>query len=147
MSVPSLDPRRWWLATALAFSAAMAGCGPGGPKIVKVTGRVTRGGQPIKDLTLNFEPASGRPSWGLTDADGRFTLHYSREQDGACVGEHKVWVVFDPKPADPNAEMARLEGRVQLPQDVQAIVEKYGRGKSPLVFNIQKAEDLDIKLD
>ncbi len=133
--------------TAL-LPAFLIGCGPGGPKLVHISGRVTRGGQPVKDLTLNFEPETGRPSWGTTDADGRFTLHYSRERDGVVLGKHRVYVSYDPPPADPAAEMARLEGRVELPQDIQAIVEEYGRENSPLTFDIQSSQDdLQIKLD
>lgn len=146
MPIPMRFHRLVPAALAALLCASLAGCG-GGPNIVNVTGRVTRGGQPVKDLTLSFEPESGRPSWGLTDADGRFTLHYSRERDGAVVGKHRVYVAYDPQPADPNAEIARLEGRVELPQDIKAILAKYGRDNSDLTFDIQKAQDLEIKLD
>jgi len=64
------------------------------------------------------------------------------------VGKHKVWVVYDPPPADPAAEIARMEGRFEMPPDIKAILEKYGKDSSPLEFDIQESrDDLDLKLD
>ena len=126
---------------------ALAGCGSSGPKIVSISGTVTRGGNPVKDLTINFVPEGGRPSWATTAADGSYTLHYTRDQDGACVGKHKVWVVYDPPPADPAAEMARMDGHFDMPPDIKAIVTKYSEGSSPLEFDIQESQTIDLKLD
>ena len=136
-----------WAAVACLSIAVLAGCGDGGPEIVDISGTVTRGGSPVADLTVNFIPESGRPSWGTTDASGGYTLHYSRERDGARVGKHKVWVVYDPPPADPAAEMARIEGHFDMPPDIRAIVEKYGKDSSPLEFDIQESQTIDLKLD
>src|SRR5579871_1652202 len=83
------------VAAALAL-ALLAGCGDDGPKVVKVTGQVTRGGKPVPNLALSFTPAVGRPSWGVTDADGRYNLKYTNTRDGAEVGTHKVTVEFAP---------------------------------------------------
>src|SRR5437588_12261353 len=72
------------------------GCGPSGPQIMRVSGTVTRGGKPVEKLVVNFWPDHGRPSWGLTDREGRYTLHYDRDRDGAVPGLHKVWVQNKP---------------------------------------------------
>jgi hypothetical protein len=63
------------------------------PDLAKdVTGRVTLKGQPVEDAIVVFEPKSGRPSSGKTDADGRFVLYYSEAYTGAVPGEHTVRV-------------------------------------------------------
>lgn len=147
MSNTCLACRCLWAVLASLSIAALAGCGGGGPKIVKISGTVTRGGSPVKDLTLNFIPEAGRPSWATTGPDGRYTLHYSRGRDGACVGKHKVWVTYDPPPADPAAEQARFEGRFDMPPDIKAILQKYGKDSSPLEFDIQETREIDLKLD
>jgi hypothetical protein len=54
---------------------ASAGCGdPDAPEIARVTGTVTRGGKPVPNLVVNFMPAEGRPSWGITDDRGRYVV-------------------------------------------------------------------------
>lgn len=139
--------RRFGIPLAGLVLLALSGCGSDGPEIVSVSGTVTRGGNPVKNLTINFVPEGGRPSWATTAADGSYTLHYTRDQDGACVGKHKVWVTYDPPPADPGAEMARIEGHFDMPPDIQAILEKYGKDTSPLEFDIQESQTIDLKLD
>ena len=106
--------------------------------MVEISGRVTRGGKPVKDLSINFIPEKGRPSWGLTDAEGRYTLHYTREQDGAVVGKHKVYVTYDPPTDDPGVYYGRMEGRFEGPDDIKAILDKYGDAKTtPLEVDIE----------
>ena len=133
---------------ASLVAVGIAGCGDRGPKVVKISGTVTRGGQPVKDLKLNFIPEKGRTSWGFTDPQGHYTLHYTRDQDGACVGKHKVFVRYEPRPSDPGAEVEMMEGRFEIPPDVKAIEEKYGdEATTPLEFDIQKSQTIDLKLD
>jgi len=135
------------LSVLALLAVTVCGCG-GGPDIVDVTGTVTRGGQPVQDLTVYFMPEEGRPSWGTTDAQGKFTLHYSRAQDGVRTGKNKVYVTYDPKPSDPGVEHGALEGRFDLPPDIQAIVEKYGnKDTTPLEFDIQKSQEIALELD
>src|SRR5262249_39554660 len=102
-----------------------AGCGGDGPRVVAVSGVVTRGGQPVPHLYLTFEPEHGRPSWAVSDAKGRFTLHYDRHQDGAAVGKHRVSVAF--KPRDPGEEEDFRTGKKQAPKELKAILQKYGK--------------------
>jgi hypothetical protein len=147
----SIDRHSGWLATALLcmIALAMLGCSRDGPKIVRISGRVTRGGRPVADLKVNFVPASGRPSWGFTDPDGRYTLHYTRDQDGACVGKHKVFVKYSPRPSDPGEEMKMLAGGFRTSPDIRAIEKRYGSQETtPLEFDIQEdRDDLDLALD
>ena len=147
----SLGRRNKWVAMILLCMTAvvMLGCRRDGPKIVRVSGRVTRGGRPVANLKVNFIPASGRPSWGFTDPDGRYTLHYTRDRDGACVGKHKVFVKYSPRPSDPGEEMKMLAGGFKIPPDIKAIEQKYGNQETtPLEFDIQEdRDDLDLAFD
>lgn len=123
-----------------------AGCGSRGPKIVKIYGTVTRGGQPVKDLTIHFVPEKGRPSWGFTDPEGRYTLHYNPKIDGAVVGKHRVYVKYEPH--DPQIQYAIFQNRFQFPPEIRAIQDKYGTPEvSPLVYDIQEGQEIDLKLD
>ena len=68
-----------------------AGCGSDGPEVVEVTGRITKGGQPVSNVVVQFYPEKGRPSAGRTDDDGRYELEFSEEiPKGALPGVHKV---------------------------------------------------------
>src|SRR5262245_51132847 len=41
---------------------ALAGCGPGGPEIAHVAGRVTMDGKPLSNAAVVFVPETGRPA-------------------------------------------------------------------------------------
>jgi hypothetical protein len=92
-----------------------------------------------------FHPEVGRPSWGFTDDKGHFTLEYTRDQDGALLGKHKVTVRAKP-PASAEEEFS---GRSSAPPDIAALRQKFGdAATTPLEVEIQKAvSDLEVKLD
>lgn len=75
-----------------AIGLMSAGCGGGdGPPLTKVSGTVKLGGKPLPNATVTFEPASGkRPSYGVTDASGRYTLKFTQNSLGAVRDEHVV---------------------------------------------------------
>jgi hypothetical protein len=127
------------LMTVLA--ALLGGCSPGGPTVVPVSGVLTRNGKPVPNLEVYFMPTHGRNSVGMADENGRFTLGYTPDQDGALVGTHTVFVVFNP----PQTTSERLAA----PAEMRPILEKYGTmDTSPLRVEITKAvSDLEIKLD
>jgi hypothetical protein len=127
----------WWAGSIAAL--AITGCAGGdAPDVVPVTGVATRNGQPIPSVTLCFQPASGRPSLGECDAQGKFKLRYTREQDGAKIGTHTVYVLYSTE-ASPGP----------APKDIKAITDKYGTPEiSPLKIEIKKREDnLEVRLD
>ena len=135
----------FWLAFfPLAF---VHGCGSGGPEVVAVSGTVTRGDRPVGRLVVNFWPDHGRPSWGLTDADGHYTLKYDKDRDGAVTGRHKVWV--QKKPGSPKDEADMANGLVTLPPEINAIIEKYGDQKTtPLFVEVKENNQvIDLPLD
>ena len=56
----------------------------------RVSGTVTMDGTPLPGAQVVFSPANGRPSMGITDAQGKYQLIYIRDTLGAALGEHRV---------------------------------------------------------
>lgn len=71
---------------------ALMGCQQAGPELGQVQGVVTNANGPVANATVEFHPAEGRPSYGTTDEQGRYTLNYSNEFTGATLGEHEIRV-------------------------------------------------------
>jgi hypothetical protein len=88
----------FWLAAAALF----AGCGPSGPEIAYVTGRVTIDGKPLPNATVLFVPENGRPAGAATDADGNYVLYFAQGRLGAIPGKSSVRITTqrDPTPGD-----------------------------------------------
>lgn len=122
----------------------LTGCGEAGPTVVPVTGIVLHKGQPVPNLHLNFLPETGRPSWGATDAAGRFKLNYTTDEDGAVIGKHKVFVQY--KPSTMQAEMDMLAGKLQKPAGLDVILSKYGDMEKTTKTVEITAETLEIEL-
>ena len=134
------------VAVVFLVAALFSGCGKGAPNVVRVTGMVTRHGQPVNMVVVHFMPEHGRPSWGMTDQDGHYTLNYARGQDGAVTGIHKVWIDF--RPANPKQEADYLQGLLQLHPDMAAILERYSKQSSPLTEEVKVNDQvIDLKLD
>jgi hypothetical protein len=97
-----------WI-TALVI---IAGCSNEPYRVAPVSGTVTLDGKPVAQVAVMFQPmAEGTPnpgpgSFGITDADGRYSLKLvGKESPGGVVGKHKVR--FDPysdEPADPTVD-------------------------------------------
>jgi hypothetical protein len=122
-----------------------AGCGPSGPHVVKVSGTVTRGGKPVNKLFLNFYPEHGRPSWGVTDQDGHYTLNYDSSRQGAVTGKHKVWVQI--RPANPKEEADLHNGVLKLHPEIKSILQKYGKLETTPLEKEVKENNQVINLD
>ena len=79
--------RYWWF--GLFLLGLVAGCTSG--NMGSVSGTVTLDGKPLPNATVEFQPVDGtRPSYGVTDENGYYTLSYTHSQSGAEVGKHKV---------------------------------------------------------
>jgi hypothetical protein len=126
----------------LLVSLIVTGCSSG-PRVVAVSGVATHKGKPVPNLLLTFQPAGGRPSWGITDAQGRFTLEYDANTKGAMVGSHTVSAIY--RAATPDDEMSGKGNTAE----VRAVQAKYSDSiKSPMKIEITKAEEnLELKFD
>jgi hypothetical protein len=137
--------RRHGLLAAVAL-VILSGCADDTPPIGYVTGMVTRGGKPVPNLTIGFTPTEGRPSWGMTDADGRYELHWDADHDGAEVGTHKVSAAYIP--GSPDEEAALAKGK-RPPEELAAITKKYGNYQTtPLTIEVKDGSQvIDLALD
>lgn len=97
-----------------ALTAISSGCGGGDQvTLVPVHGTVTLDGQPLPDATVTFTPLTGRASFGVTDAQGRYQLKYTADRPGAVASSHKVTISTflerDTDSSDPVKQAGRLE--------------------------------------
>ena len=70
--------------------AALSGCGESGPPLAEnVSGRITLGGTPVAEASVQFISDSSGIAVGNTDADGRYTVYFG-ERQGAPLGQHTV---------------------------------------------------------
>lgn len=92
-----------WLLAGLV--CLIIGCGPGGPvkpKLYPVTGKLTIGGKPAADITVQFSAvgSSGTGYSGKTNASGDFTLSDPQDQQaGAAAGKYKIVLQLAPEAA------------------------------------------------
>jgi hypothetical protein len=153
-------PRRsssLWVAALVTLSVilALAGCGKGDyPAMAKVTGTVTYKGKPVPNMMVNFMPTAGRPSWGKTDAQGKFEMVYDEDYNGVEIGHHKVY--FTPPatatiggPASKASKKAIAEAAGLTPEEMADIRSKYGLEETTKYeVDIKKdPEVLEVKLE
>ena len=134
---------------------ALAGCGKGDyPAMAKVTGTVTYKGKPVPNMMVNFMPTAGRPSWGKTDAQGKFEMVYDEDYNGVEIGHHKVY--FTPPatatiggPASKASKKAIAEAAGLTPEEMADIRSKYGLEETTQYeVDIKKdPEVLEVKLE
>jgi hypothetical protein len=101
----SMMQRHWRWSIALGLS--LAGCGGNG-KLAPVSGVVKLNGKPVADVEVIFQPTSGDSvsapgpaAFGVTDAEGRYTLKVIGEDKmGASIGKNIVRFSGRASPAD-----------------------------------------------
>lgn len=134
------------LGLMLAF---LSGCGPSGPTVYEVSGKVTYQGKPVPGATVTFQPEQGRPSIGVTDDEGKYFLRYTKDVNGALPGSHKVFITFDGRPSTPEAEKAFVLGELtQIHPEQAEIAEKFGpRTQEPIRKEVtQDQQVIDLEL-
>lgn len=80
-------------ASVLVLGFSLLGCGPGGPPTVPVSGTITKGGQPLANITINLIDSANpdNTATGTSDASGKFELVYGTiGKKGAVAGKYKV---------------------------------------------------------
>ena len=87
----------------------------------------------------------GRPSWGVTDAQGRYTMEYT-DKKGVEIAQHKVYVTFSPQ--DIQVKMDLEFGKYKVPPEIKEILKKYGDPETtPLTYDVQESQTIDLALD
>src|SRR3954453_970100 len=119
---------------------ALAGCHYG-PDIAPVSGRISLDGRPLDLAEVSFEPREGRASHALTEKDGHYELHYTRDSMGGLVGSHTVRIKSLTELTGPNGRFIvrpqMVPARYNTKTELHAEVE---RGK-------QNEFDFDLKSD
>lgn len=137
-------PRSRWYLLGLLLLLALSGC-RSDDGLVRVTGQLTYKGQPVPGTEVRFFPDDGsRRSVGHTDADGRFTLHFSRQEEGAVLGKHTVALFYV---VNADEEMGKTPLKVS--PEVRAALEKRATPeKSDIHVEITKSgQFVEIKLE
>ncbi|MBL8810142.1 MAG: hypothetical protein JNM43_08200 [Planctomycetaceae bacterium] len=84
----------------LSLPLFLSGCADDGPELSTVTGVVTLDGKPAQGLTIRFVPQKegASPSYGSTNAEGKYELFFTMDKPGAVPGTHVV-EIEPPEPA------------------------------------------------
>lgn len=94
------------------------------PDLGQVQGTITLDGQPLSGVAVVFQPESGRPARGLTDAEGKYELTYIRQTRGAKTGLNRVEIA-------PSEEADELEDTAADADSVSP--KRLARSGKPLV--------------
>ena len=93
------------LAALLMAALPLAGCGKSNMTVAPVSGLVTLDGAPLKSASVTFQPKDGgRPSFGVTNDQGRYILEYSVSELGAKVGPCTVRITTENRGDDSGAK-------------------------------------------
>ena len=94
---------------SIVFLPLSTGCGSSEYPLAPVSGVVTLDGRPLEGARISFQPRAsggklhaGPPSYGETDADGRFSLHTFYGNDGAVVANHRVCISTEKAKPNPD---------------------------------------------
>jgi hypothetical protein len=112
-SAQVLESMMQTLLRSAAFAVLLsiiAGCGDA--KLGQVSGTVTLDGEPLPRATVEFQPTTGSPSYGITDDSGRYRLIYLRNKPGALIGEHIVRVTTYDWVTNPDESKTEIPERV-----------------------------------
>ena len=127
--------------TLVTLFLFQVGCGPGGdqPELGTVTGTITLDGQPLGGVAVVFQPDSGRPARGMTDANGKYELTYIRQTKGTKVGPNRVEIA----PSE-EGEVEEAESGEEESQDAAA-KPKSGKRAVPARYNVKSELKVDVK--
>jgi hypothetical protein len=131
-----------------AAALLLAGCSKG-VKLADVKGTLTYKGKAVPNTYVDFTPedGKGRPSWGLTDEQGHFTLSFDKEREGAILGKHRVSVRF--KPTTKAEQEAVMMGRKPpLSREMTEFFDRYtATGTNKVVEITPDTRDLAVNFD
>ncbi len=111
--------QRYTPLVVLVAALLFVGCDRG-PKIAQVTGVVTFDGKPVENASVSFYPSEGRASSGVTNAEGKYELVFTRGRKGALLGDHKVTITTEIIPESDYAADDDYESENGIEQDTQS---------------------------
>ena len=122
----------------------LAGCGDSGPETADVYGTVTLDGKPVSGALITFRPEAeeGTPSYGGTDEQGKYSLMFTRDKEGAMLGKHQVDIethkISPSEAADIQAEGRQVtDTYVEIPKKYRqpgALTAEVNRGGNQIDF-------------
>ena len=112
----------------------ISGCGGGGADLGDVSGKVTLDGQPLAGALVEFQPAEGRGSIGVTDAQGSYRLSHTEDLQGAVLGTHTVRITLADDDEDPQPGGGRIPARYNSLSELTAEVKS---GSNELNYDLQ----------
>jgi hypothetical protein len=127
---------------ALSVAAVLvtSGCGSSGPELATVSGTVKMDGAPLADASVQFVPASGRPSYGSTDANGFYQLEFTATKSGAVPGEHTVRVSTHRR-ADPETGAKGQPERIPMKYNSKSEIKKtVNPGKNTIDIEVSEKD-------
>jgi hypothetical protein len=111
------------------------------PELGQVTGTVTLDGKPLSGIAVVFQPDSGRPARGMTDAEGKYELTYIRQTKGTKVGLNRVEIA-------PSEDGEAEESENPDADDESKPVAKPSKSRKPAIparYNVQSELKADVK--
>ena len=130
------------------MTVALIGCGGGGLATVKVTGIVTCDGEPVAGATISFTPKTegqGHPSFGTTDAKGRYQLSTLQGAVDAGTTPGDYLVSIRKVEVDPNAPPPAPG---YTPKTRSLIPERYSRtNTSELTATVENKRSNEINFE
>ncbi len=153
------------LLTAVLISTAGCG-GSDGPTLYPTKGTLTKGGEPLANVTVTFAPEKGPSSAGRTNDEGKFILLSQTGKAGAVAGKHKVILADagtsalsgpidmsnpETREAMMNQRSSALQGskRGELKtEDTEKFPKEYGNAaKTPFEFTVEeKSNEFDLMI-
>lgn len=114
----------------------VAGCGG---ETESVTGTVTLDGEALPDAEVEFTPkGGGRPASTTTGPDGKFTLRYSRDEEGAPEGEYIVSITTASTKTGPDGRDMVIPEKVPPKYNVESeLVVTVKSGKNDFPFELE----------
>lgn len=122
---------------------SLTGCGGSGdqPDLGQVQGTITFDGKPLSGVVVVFQPDSGRPARGRTDAEGKYELTYIRQTQGTKVGHNRVEVA----PSEEEDDTADAEADTESVSNKRPGKFKSGKPKIPARYNIKSELEADVQ--
>ena len=107
-------------------------------KVGEVSGNVTFDGQPVAKARIEYQPSFGAPSYGVTDENGDFELAYTRQQNGALIGEHTVRIITGGEVEGDDGETVYVKESLPLKYNVHSELKRtVERGTNNHVFELK----------